>query len=310
MTLIQVADSWEEPTDAQFAAAKAAGISAWLGYFKETSTDNIFHGWADATFQRAKAAGILTGDYCSQLDDPTWVRSRAASLGIIAILDDESRIDPDNSGTDAWLTTAGAHLYGGSGVQAAHRTHGHTGYVFSEYPTGGNPTGTNWPPGFAQPTPPRPMGWQYSDKGSVGGITVDLSVFDSALFGAPAPIKEDDMGQLVVAAVVNPNGVKADNAWYLFWLGDNPWKKWFDAVSGDAADEFPGPAGVTTMPTVSATWASSIPTIGPEAPGYPASPAFQGNSGGAGAPFASAIAGTIEDQGGGKSSLTGTATPA
>lgn len=175
-------DSWEQPNAAQIAAAKAAGYAFWMGYFKQTATDDIYSGWTDATFESVKAGGLLTGAYCSQLDDPTWVRTRAASLGIIAILDDESGIDSDNAGTDAWLSTAGAHLYGGSAVQATHRTHAHLGYVFSEYPTAGNPNGLNWPAGFAQPSPARPMGWQYSDKGSVGGLSVDLSVFDPAFW--------------------------------------------------------------------------------------------------------------------------------
>lgn len=189
---ILVADSWWEPSVTQIAIARAAGFGAWLGYFKQTATDDIYSGWSDATFKLVQAGGLKTGAYCSQHDDPTWVRTRAAALGIIAILDDESGIDPDNSGTDAWLTTAGAHLYGGSGVQATHRTHGHVGYVFSEYPTAGNPSGLNWPNGFAIPEPPRPLGWQYSDKGSIAGLTVDLSIFDPAIFGQPIIVEEDD----------------------------------------------------------------------------------------------------------------------
>lgn len=309
MTLILVADSATPPKVAQLKAAKAAGVQGWNGYLASGPNEDILEPWTEADFELVLSVLRYTMGYVSGLDDPAWLKATAKAWGIPISLDDENGVRGDGAWTDPFLAASGAGLYGGSAVQKAHLTHAHPFYVFSEYPASGNPSQGNWPPGFA--APPQRKGWQYSDKGNLGGLEVDLSIFDEAIYGAVAPVEEDDMGQLVVAAVVNPNGVAADNAWYLFWLGDNPWKKWFDAVSGDAADEFPGPAGVTTMPTVSATWASSIPTIGPEAPGYPASPAFQGiSSGGAGAPFASAIAGTIEDQGGGKSSLTGTATPA
>ena len=274
--LIHVVDSWEEPTAAQVAAAKGAGYGAWLGYFKESATDRIYHGWQDSTFELVKAGGLLTGDYCSQLDDPTWVRNRAASLGIIAILDDESGIDPDNAGTDAWLAAAGAHIYGGSGVQAAHRTHSHLGYVFSEYPAAGNPSGLNWPNGFAVPDPPRPMGWQYSDKGSVGGLSVDLSVFDPAIFGA-APPKPKEEQEMFIAN----DGVKT-------WLCFGGVKVWIPSQASLAAIQ----AGTPVPPNFGnvADMLALIPVAG---------------SGGSGSgPLT--LAGTIEDQGGGKSSLTGT----
>lgn len=284
MTLILVADSWEEPTDAQFVAAKAAGYSAWLGYFKETATDNIYHGWADATFRRAQAAGLLTGDYCSQLDDPAWVRARAASLGIVAILDDESGIDPDNAGTDAWLAAAGAGLYGGSAVQATHLTHAHPFYVFSEYPAGGNPSTVNWPPGIA--APPQPKGWQYSDKGSIGGLAIDLSVFDDAIYEEGAV---NNVGYVV--EYTDPN---YDSGAAAIWLVRPDFSARIHmATSPDVT--FAESSGAV-VGTISATQMAQIPdlTVGVSTPS---------------APGALALAGSIKDNGDGTSTLTGSATP-
>jgi hypothetical protein len=201
-----------------------------MGYFKQTPTDDIYSGWPDAEFELVKAGGLLTGAYCSQLDDPTWVRTRATALGIISILDDESGIDADNAGTDGWLATSGAHLYGGSGVQATHRTHGHPGYVFAEYPTAGNPDGLNWPPGVAPPVPARPMGWQYADSGRVGGLSVDLSVFDPAIFGAPvpAPNPPQETKMLILFYATNVNGKPAT------FIADGISFRWIESAAQNA----------------------------------------------------------------------------
>jgi hypothetical protein len=205
--MIFAVDSWWEPTPAQIATAKAAGVQAWMGYFSNGS-DRIYHGWQDSTFQSILAAGLKTGAYCSQYADPGWVKSRAAALGIPAILDDESSIHADDANTDPWLATSGAGLYGGSGVQAAHRSHGHPFYVAAYYPAPAVVQTSLWPSAIALPSPARPTGWQYGGSWTEPYGTVDVSNFDPAILSVippvippptPVPPKEDPMYLVVFA---------------------------------------------------------------------------------------------------------------
>lgn len=190
VTAILVADSAGPPTDAQIAAAKAAGVGAWCGYFSNGS-DNILENWPDSAFQAVLAGGLKTLAFCSQLNDPASCKARAASLGIPICLDCESGIAPDNAATEAWILASGSGLYGGSVAQANHATHSHSFYVFAEYP--GWTQTASWPPGAAQPSPARPMAWQWADNGSYGGRTVDLSNYDAAIFGSAPTTEEADM---------------------------------------------------------------------------------------------------------------------
>jgi hypothetical protein len=201
---ILVADSWWEPTAQQIAEAKAAGYGAWLGYF---AGSNVYHGWADATFQRVLAGGLKTGAYCSQGSDPAQIKAHAAALGIVALLDDESGLHADDSGTDPWLAASGAALYGGIAVQTTHRTHGHPGYIFAAYP--GITETTSWPSYAAATSPRMPQGWQWADPAidpkPFG--SVDTSNFEAALLNAgavPAPTPGGHQRMLVLTTSGQP----------------------------------------------------------------------------------------------------------
>lgn len=178
---MKVVDSGAQPTDAQLATAKAAGVGAWLGYRASSSAMNLAYPWPAETFARIKAAGLLTGAYYSGLEDPAWAKADAAALGIPGFLDCESAIRGDGAWTDPWLEATGFRLYGDASVQTVHWTHGHAGYVFAGYP-GGAQTAT-WPSYAPQPNPPRPMGWQYLGTQSTPYGVVDLCNFDAELLG-------------------------------------------------------------------------------------------------------------------------------
>lgn len=180
MTLVLATDSASPPNVAQLLAAKAAGVQAWNGYLASGPNEDILDPWTEADFKLVLSVLPYTLGYVSGLDDPEWLKATAESWGIPIALDDETGVRADGVWTDPFLTASGAGLYGGSAVQKIHLTHAHPFYIFSEYPTGGNPTSTNWPPGIAAPL--QPKGWQYSDSGSFGGLTVDLSIFDEAIY--------------------------------------------------------------------------------------------------------------------------------
>jgi len=279
--MILVADSVMPPSAAQIAAAKAAGYGAWLGGF---AGPNILYGWADADFRRVIAGGLLTGAYCSRLADPLAMKARAAGLGIVLIQDDESGIAPfDIAATDAFLVASGASLYGGSQVMSAHYAHAHPAYVYAGYP-GGVQT-TTWPPGVA--APPQPKGWQWANANlhpqPFGSI--DTSNFDPAVLAAPTPTKEDN----VTGFLVNYDG----GIWIVYITENGLVKQ--PMLDGALVGGLNG-QGFTDL-TLTPVQMAAIPNVV-----YPP-------VGGAGAPFASTIAGTIEDQGSGKSSLTGSSTP-
>jgi hypothetical protein len=176
-----VADSAYAPTLAQCQAFLAAGGGAWLGYLASGKDVDILNPWTEAEFDLVRSSGLLTAAYVSGQDNPTWLKTTAAAWGLTIILDCEGGIRADGTWVDPFLATSGAGLYGGSAVQANHRTHNHPFYVFALYPTAGNPSKLQWPSGVA--APPQPTGWQYADNGSFGGHAVDLSIFDPAILG-------------------------------------------------------------------------------------------------------------------------------
>ena len=187
-------DSWWEPNAAAIAWAVQQGYAGWLGYFKETANDRIYHGWSDATFLAVKAAGLHTADYDSGLDDPAWVRDRNARLGIVGILDVEGSIEGDGPWVDPWMATAGPaeRQYGGGTVINNHRTHGHPGYIVAGYPSNSgtiNPSdpGLTWAGLATLPSPARPIGRQYAGSVPTPFGSVDYSHFDPAFFGTPTP---------------------------------------------------------------------------------------------------------------------------
>lgn len=205
MTAVTGVDSWWEPDSAQIAAAKAAGYGAWLGYISNGSyahPDGIYHGWADATFQAIQAAGLLTAAYCSSRDDAAWVKAKAASLGIRAILDCEPSVMSnwaDAAAQDAWLNVSGTAVYGSgprygaTNVMNQHLGHGHPGLVLADYSLGDE--GTTWPVRDSRPSGSL-TGWQYAGGVDFAGGQVDIGHYDLALLQLhapqPIPIEENN----------------------------------------------------------------------------------------------------------------------
>ena len=56
-------DSSSVPTAAQVAAARAAGVQAWLGYIAEKPNDDIADPWPASAFAAVRASGLLTGKF-------------------------------------------------------------------------------------------------------------------------------------------------------------------------------------------------------------------------------------------------------
>jgi hypothetical protein len=188
-----VADSASAPTPAQALAFKAAGGVAWGGYIGKAG-DDLENPWTAADFATIRAAGLVAFAFVSGDDDPAWVRDEATSMGVtLIILDVENGIRGDGAWVDPWLATSGAGIYGNPPVMDNHAMHGHPCYIGAAYPEDGTQTAA-WPSDATAPIPARPMGWQWADNGSYGGLTVDLSNYQMTVFGSsPAPGGDADM---------------------------------------------------------------------------------------------------------------------
>jgi hypothetical protein len=205
--MITVVDSWWEPNAAQIVQAKGQSVDGWCGYF---DGPGIYHGWADATFQRILAAGLKTGAYCSYRADPLAMKARAAALGIPIFLDVERSVDGgDGPAVDPWLNASGAALYGngprygaGNPIQD-HLSHGHAGYILSDGSLGNQ--NRSWP--AQDPRPPQPCGWQYRNGVQTSFGTVDFCHFDEALFAVtpPPPSRRTEMLIMFLARGVDGN---------------------------------------------------------------------------------------------------------
>jgi hypothetical protein len=214
-------DSAYPPTPAQIAAAKAAGYTSWSGYFAGT---NILNGWADSDFQNVLNGGMETSAYCSGWADPAAMKARAAALGIVGILDDESGIrslgmEPSSNRVRArymmhggyarptlefvnglwrvsawvqpWLDASGFGQYGNQPVFAGVHA---SRYVIAAYP--GSDPGASWPSYQPRPADGNPCGWQFQGTTTVVGHSADLTHYDDSFwaFGpAPGNLTEDDM---------------------------------------------------------------------------------------------------------------------
>jgi len=212
-------DSAYPPTPAQIAQAKAAGYSAWLGYF---AGPNILNGWADSDFQNVRAGGMETGAYCSGWADPVAMKARATALGITGILDDESGIRSLSEhavahggyalpisqnrlearymmhggyarpvleikpGSTIWTVSAwvqpwlDASGFGQYGNMPVFAGVHASRYVFAAYP--GVDPGATWPSYYPRPTSGS-CGWQFQGTTQLFGKSVDLSHFDDNFFG-------------------------------------------------------------------------------------------------------------------------------
>ncbi len=188
---MKAVDSSWIPTKSQIALAKSDGIEAWGGYLASGPNEDLLNPWPDSAFQLVRSGGLIPYAYVSGLDDPTWLKAQAASLGIKIILDCENGVRADGTWTDPFLLASGAGLYGDATVQWAHRTHGHVSYIFAGYP-GGVQT-ANWPSYAAQPDPARPLGWQYLGTVSRPYGVVDLLNLDPAVLVDPAPLPPEEI---------------------------------------------------------------------------------------------------------------------
>lgn len=187
-------DMWWQPSDGAIAWFKARGFVGILGYFSN-GNDGLISNWADATFQRIKAAGLRTGAYCSLRADPATWKARAAALGIPLLLDHETSVDggASDAAVDGSLARSGASLYGGSDTMTNHHTHGHAGYVLAGYiSNSGTPNpidpGLTWGT-TPLPNPARPIGRQFAGGVPTPYGPVDYSHFDPAFFATPVPPK-------------------------------------------------------------------------------------------------------------------------
>jgi hypothetical protein len=211
-------DSSSVPTAAQVAAARAAGVQAWLGYIAEKPNDDIADPWPASAFAAVRASGLLTGAYCSGLDDPGWVKAAAAALGIVAILDDETSVRGDGPWVDPWLAASGTGLYGGSAVQTAHQSHGHPFYIAALYPQPAVTQTALWPASFAVPSPARPLGWQYGGDWTMPYGNVDVCNFDPLILEPPGVTDMGYTAAIFYAGIQVVFEVDGDGVmWQRYW---------------------------------------------------------------------------------------------
>lgn len=218
-------DSAYPPTVSQIQAAKAAGISAWSGYFPGPG---ILNGWSEQNFHDVMNGGLGTSAYCSGWADPVAMETQRVSWGVPRIiLDDESGIrsvathtqfefsagenrrlarsmmhtvgglirpvlEQKNgvwtvsSWVQPWLNASGAGQYGNEPVFAGVVA---SCYVFAAYP-GGDP-GLSWPTYYPRPSG-GPCGWQFQGTHSFSGIGVDSTHYDDDFWAfGPKPGEEE-----------------------------------------------------------------------------------------------------------------------
>lgn len=222
-------DSAYPPSPAQIAAAKAAGITAWSGYF---AGPGILNGWSEQNFHDVMNGGLDTSAYCSGWADPVAMKNQQAAWGVPRILlDDESGIrslptipgQDQHPGTEnrrvarsmmhggaarpvleqvngvwtvsswvqPWLDASGGGQYGNMPVFAGVHA---SCYVFAAYP-GGDP-GASWPSYYPRPADGNPCGWQFMGTHGFDGISVDSTHYDDNFwaFGpSPGHLTEDEM---------------------------------------------------------------------------------------------------------------------
>lgn len=176
--------SIDRPTPAQARAAYAAGVRVWGGYLgtRPAAELGLVAVWSREDFAVVQDAGLSAIGFCSGWDDPATAGQLARAWDVRPLLDDEDGIrlltTPD--WRPAWLSAAGAGLYGVAGRQniaAPWR-------IVAEYPDAGCP-GAAWP---AEPEPAEPHGWQCQGTHIELGLSVDRIVLtDSFVAAAPAP---------------------------------------------------------------------------------------------------------------------------
>ncbi len=159
--------SYNVPSDAALAEAKAAGVRLWMGYLPLPGSA---HGWAQSDFQRVKAAGLATLAFAFGAADARQARDLAAAWGVRLCLDVEAPWG-DGPWVDPWLAESGAGIYGNRPVLINHR--GHMPFaIMAAYP--GYDPGTN-DPGLNLGVP---TGWQWEGTHTEFGGSVDRGWYD------------------------------------------------------------------------------------------------------------------------------------
>lgn len=185
--------SFDRPTPAVLAAASAAGVRAWGGYFGIRPRNELGLAvlWDQADFEVVKAAGMTAIGFCSGWDDPVAIRDRAAAWGILACVDVEPGIRDAGPWMQGWLDASNAGLYGLGRIHAGIVARFH---IMSLYP--GYDPGATWSPAFARPGI-APVGWQWQGGHSEFGIDVDSMWLDdwfaSLTQGGPQPMTDEEV---------------------------------------------------------------------------------------------------------------------
>lgn len=181
--------SFTIPTDAQLAAAHAAGVRAWGGYLVSLDDATVLSlrarrqgafglaaPWVRSEFQRVLNAGMVAIGFCSGRDLAAAVGSKSRAWGVLPCVDAEVGIRADGEGGNwipTWVKDAGSGLYGLASVhhhfgEAPGR--GATFNLVARYP-GGDPQ-LSWDPA-AGPRPPGLCGWQWRGSHPEFGVTTD-----------------------------------------------------------------------------------------------------------------------------------------
>lgn len=173
------------PTSNIALAARAAGVSKWMGYIGTKPNLGLQHIWTQADFENARLCGTTPIAFCSGNDDPVALRDLARAWNVVLFLDDEPEIRPYGSWEQPFLDAAGSGLYGLLEVHTRLRTWGR---IVANYP-GFDPLAT-WP----NNPPPEPHGWQWQGTHTEFGLSVDSSWLDDSLGAAMAisfPAKDE-----------------------------------------------------------------------------------------------------------------------
>jgi hypothetical protein len=250
-----VDSSLDAPSAADADAARYAGIGVWGGYLATRADVGLLAPWPRGAFENARRCGGTPIGFCSGWDDPRAIRELAAAWNVRPCLDDEPGIRADGFDRQAWVTAAGAGLYGllrvHVGVTAAF-------HIAALYP--GFLPGATWP---VRVRPDSPCGWQWQGTHpGPGGRSVDSLVLDPWFGAPPAPAPAPPPKE---EAVTGPIAVAVfDGMLHTFqvfqgslrhrWQGPDGWED--EVLPGASGLEFEAPvyASTTDVPGQIQLW--------------------------------------------------------
>lgn len=191
--------SFDRPTSAILAQARAAGVQVWGGYLVSLSDEVVLAArnvgtpgllglaapWTIAEFGDVLDAGLRAIGFCSGNDDAAAVGEKARANGILPCLDDEDGIRAIAGGwQQGWLNAAQAGHYGGEFAATTHAPF----QIVAYYP-GQDPEST-WPGWLPRPAA-EAYGWQWQGSHQEFGITVDSLWLDD--WFAPGVVRGGDV---------------------------------------------------------------------------------------------------------------------